>query len=234
MSLFRDYNDFQTQLGNTEAQLNLYVLINCADNLVSGDKTTFTLRENNYTLPLLRTALDQIISENTHLTQRAEEMQEALRGDLFQHLEPTYDELNPPPEPEKEYRFSLGDEVYLGAQQYEILTLGEDEVWLFDPSFPLLNKELSRQDFDRMVSENPLNDRYLVPVSAVPDTVPAEETGTADSPPAEEAVQKILHPEPKKAEIHEEDSLCLHGRPAGQTDPSKRECSRSQPALRRE
>ena len=38
-------------------------------------------------------------------------------------LDPSYDELNPPAE--KEYRLTLGDTVYLGAQEYELLAYDE-------------------------------------------------------------------------------------------------------------
>ena len=174
LSVVRDYNDFQTQLGNTGALLNQYVLSDCAHALTIGEKTTGTLSGSDYILPLMRDALRQIISENTHLTDRCNEVLEALERNVVKPLEPTYDELNPPPEPPKEYRFSLGDTVYLGAQQFELLYLGADEVRLYDPTFPLLNKELSREDFDRMVTENPLNDGHLQVIEntepvAVPD-----------------------------------------------------------------
>ena len=167
LSVVRDYNDFQTQLGNTGALLNQYVLSDCAHALTIGEKTTRTLSGSDYILPLMRDALRQIISENTHLTDRCNEVLEALNRDVVKPLEPTYDELNPPPEPPKEYRFSLGDTVYLGAQQYELLFLGADEVRLYDPTFPLLNKELSREEFDRMVAENPLNDGHLQVIEVV-------------------------------------------------------------------
>lgn len=162
MDVIHDFNDFETQLGNKEALPNLYVLSDCASRLYSGDKITLTLRENNFVLPLLRDALNHIISEETHLTDRCRDALKELDGDLFKHLEPTYDELNPPPPPPREYRFSLGDKVFLGTQEYELLHLGEEEVRLYDPTFPLINKELSREDFDRMVAENPLNDSHYV------------------------------------------------------------------------
>ena len=168
MSVIHDFNDFETQLGNKEVLLNLYVLSDCASRLYSGDKTTHTLRENNYVLPLLRDALNRIIAEQTHLTERCLDALKDLDGDLFRQLEPTYDELNPPPLPLREYRFSLGDTVYLGTQQYELLYLGDNEVRLYDPTFPLINKELTREDFDRMVAENPLNDSHYVLVEPEP------------------------------------------------------------------
>ena len=179
MDVIHDFNDFETQLGNTEVLLNLYVLSDCASRLYSGDKITLTLREDNFVLPLLRDALNRIISEETHLTERCWDALKELDGDLFKHLEPTYDELNPPPPPPREYRFSLGDKVFLGTQEYELLHLGEEEVRLYDPTFPLINKELTREDFDRMVAENPLNDSHYVLVESAPKE---EIAPTSDEP----------------------------------------------------
>lgn len=42
----RDYNDFQTQLGNTDACLNQYVLLDCANQFTIGSKTTWTLSQH--------------------------------------------------------------------------------------------------------------------------------------------------------------------------------------------
>lgn len=141
-SLIRDYNDFQTQLGNTDACLNQYVLLDCANQFTIGSKTTWTLSDGNYILPLMREALTGIISNHTHHRERAEALLAQLSTEIALPLEPTYDELNPPLEPEKEYRFSLGDTVYLGTAEYEILSFDGDTVLLFDPAFPIINKEL--------------------------------------------------------------------------------------------
>ena len=168
-SLIRDYNDFQTQLGNTDACLNQYVLLDCASQFAIGSKTTWTLSDGNYILPLMREALTGIISNHTHHQERAETLLAQLATEIALPLEPTYDELNPPPEPEKKYRLSLGDTVYLGTAEYEILSFDGDTVLLFDPAFPIINKELPRAEFDERLKENPLNDHLLVEV------LPAEE-----------------------------------------------------------
>jgi hypothetical protein len=102
-------------------------------------------------------------------------------------LEPTDAEMNPPPEPEKEYRISLGDIVYLGAQEYEILTLGDTTVRLYDPSFPLFNKELPREEFDRKLRENPLNGRFLQPVSQQAATAAPDMSKEPEKPAEKES-----------------------------------------------
>ena len=72
-------------------------------------------------------------------------------------------------EPETQYEYHLGDSVYIGASQYEILSFDENRVMLYDFDMPLFNKELSREEFDRKVRENPMNDHLKVSV------LPAEE-----------------------------------------------------------
>ena len=59
---------------------------------------------------------------------------------------------------EDKYEYHLGNTVYLGANEYEILSFDNDRVMLYDTQFPLFNKEMSRAEFDRMVQENPMND----------------------------------------------------------------------------
>ena len=182
MSVVRDFNDFEDQLGNSDAKLNQYVLVNCAQDMTWGKKTTSVLSENNFVLPLMRDALNQIIAEETHLTDRCSEVLDLLDSPVVKTLEPSYDELNPPPEPEMEYRWAMGDTVYLGMQQYEVLFLGSEEVRLYDPTFPLINKELSRSDFDRMVAENPLNNSHRFPVEAGPEEETQKEPVSDNTP----------------------------------------------------
>lgn len=97
----------------------------------------------------MRSAMQTIIADNTHLTERCEAMLAALDGPLAAPLEPTYDELNPPLELPKEHRLSLGATVYLGSQEYELLAFDEQTVRLYDPSFPIINKEMARDEFDQ-------------------------------------------------------------------------------------
>ena len=85
-----------------------------------------------------------------------------------------------PPQPETEqearYEYHLGDSVYIGASEYEILSFDESRVMLYDTQMPLFNKELTREEFDRKVRENPMNDHLKVL-----DT-PAEEERSDDKP----------------------------------------------------
>lgn len=66
-------------------------------------------------------------------------------------------------EPENErYEYHLGCTVYLGANEYEILSFDDERVMLYDTQFPLFNKEMTRAEFDSKVQENPLNDHLKV------------------------------------------------------------------------
>ena len=168
-SIVYDYNDFVTQLGEESKALNLYYLSSCWSAFSVGEKKMHArTAEGDFILPMMREAMNTIIADNTHLTARCEAMLEALNSDVAKSLEPTFDELNPPPEPRKEYRYHLGDAVYIGTQEYELLSFDEKKVILFDTQFPLFNKELSREEFDNRLKENPLNDKLLQVVEEPP------------------------------------------------------------------
>ena len=62
----------------------------------------------------------------------------------------------------EQYEYHLGSTVYLGANEYEILSFDDERVTLYDTQFPLFNKELERAEFDRKVQENPMNDHLKV------------------------------------------------------------------------
>ena len=168
-SIVYDYNDFVTQLGEESKALNLYYLSSCWSAFSVGDKKMHArTAEGDFILPMMCEAMNSIIADNTLLTARCEAMLEALNSDVAKSLEPTFDELNPPPEPQKEYRYHLGDTVYIGTQEYELLSFDEKKVILFDTQFPLFNKELTREEFDNRLKENPLNDRLLQAVEEPP------------------------------------------------------------------
>ena len=59
------------------------------------------------------------------------------------------------------YDYHLGDTVYLGASEYEILAVDDETVRLYDKDCPLINQELSREIFERRVRENPANNHLI-------------------------------------------------------------------------
>lgn len=184
-SIVYDYNDYVTQLGEEDKRLNLYYLSSCWGAFSVGDKKMYArTSDGDFILPMMREAMNTIIADNTHLTERCEAMLAALDGDLARPLEPSYDELNPLPEPEKEYRFSLGDTVYLGTHEYEVLSFDEHEVVLYDTQFPLFNKTMTREEFEDQLKENPLNDHLLHAVEE-PQIEATDETAVAVEEPEE-------------------------------------------------
>lgn len=79
------------------------------------------------------------------------------------------DTAPPAKEPDEatHYEYHLGDKVYFGADEFEILSLAGDRVLLYDTKFPLFQREETRDDFERKVQENPLNDHLKVRDSEV-------------------------------------------------------------------
>lgn len=97
------------------------------------------------------------------------EKQEQIRAERAAEKEIREAIYTPPSEKEAvpveyEYKYSLGASVYIGADEYEILSFDENRVMLFDKQFPLFNKEMTRTEFDSKVKENPMNDHLKVAV----------------------------------------------------------------------
>ena len=121
-----------------------------------------------------------------------------------QEVEPTEKE---PEEAEQsqdvQYEYHLGDKVYIGASEYEILSVDDERVMLYDYDVPLFNKEFSRTEFDRKVRENPMNEHLIVKEE------PAEERNEKEPEPVVPAWEKKkkvkgfdLHPDVSMAERH--------------------------------
>lgn len=86
----------------------------------------------------------------------------------------------------KEYRYeyNLGDTVYIGADEYTILSL-EDPVILNDSQYPLFNKEFSKDDFEKKVKENPANNHLRIEVEVerpIEDNEPETEVDESNKP----------------------------------------------------
>ena len=121
-----------------------------------------------------------------------------------QEVEPTEKE---PEEAEQlqdvQYEYHLGDKVYIGASEYEILSVDDERVMLYDYDMPLFNKEFSRTEFDRKVRESPMNEHLIVKEE------PAEERNEKEPEPvvpAWEQKKKVkgfdLHPDVPMADRH--------------------------------
>ena len=121
-----------------------------------------------------------------------------------QEVEPTEKEPEEAEQPQDvQYEYHLGDKVYIGASEYEILSVDDERVMLYDYDMPLFNKEFSRTEFDRKVRENPMNEHLIVKEE------PAEERNEKEPEPvvpAWEQKKKVkgfdLHPDVSMAERH--------------------------------
>ncbi|MBR0230740.1 MAG: N-6 DNA methylase [Clostridia bacterium] len=161
-SVVEDFNDFERQLHNEDAVIGGHEAQYYSSEFRMGNRVIkgYSRNPDEYVLPNMRKAMERIIAENTHLTERAQAVLAELDSDVCKPFELTETEKNPPPEPKKKYRLSLGDTVYIGSKEYEILSLN-DPVSLFDPKFPIITEEMPKAEFMAKVAENPLNDNHL-------------------------------------------------------------------------
>ncbi len=195
-SIIHDHNDYWTQMGDKERCFDLYPISQCWSAFSMGERTTRLKDGDVFVLPVMQEAMRQVIAADVHHAERAQEMLIKLDSDIARPFMPTYDELNPPPPLPKEYKLSLGDEVYIGTQQFELLSLGDEEVTLFDPAFPLFNTTYPRKEFFDLLKENPINDKYLQVVDVVsavePSAPPSFEHEKAE---AQRLIQEFIRDE---------------------------------------
>ena len=121
------------------------------------------------------TLIEQQISQGRYLNDKESarypqwlEKEEARRAEIEEQkrtreiLSTAPPEATDPVQSKNKYEYHLGDTVYIGASEYEVLSLDDNRVMLYDPKFPLFNKEFTKNEFDRKVRENPLNDHLIV------------------------------------------------------------------------
>lgn len=108
--------------------------------------------------------------------------------------------IEEPTEEKYEYQYHLGDRVYIGADEYEILSIGISNVVLYDFRYPLFNREMSKEEFDRKVQENPANDHLKVKVSDIKDNINEESSNIEVN-----VKEEISLPIEEEPEVQEED-----------------------------
>ena len=107
--------------------------------------------------------------------------------------------IEEPIEEKYEYQYHLGDRVYIGADEYEILSIGISNVVLYDFRYPLFNREISKEEFDRKVQENPANDHLKVKVSDIKDNINEESSNIEEN-----VKEEISLPIEEEPEVQEE------------------------------
>ena len=120
--------------------------------------------------------IDELIQLDRYLNKKEKEYYQTFLQNQLQHqLEYERKSINQNLIPEssddlqnenisKEYQWNLGDSVYVGATEYKIIESG-NEITLQDESFPLFLEYYSKDDFLKLLKENPLNDHLLKPIT---------------------------------------------------------------------
>lgn len=122
--------------------------------------------------------LERTEQRRVEQSEEARRREEERRRQMEMEMSPEERLLNEGIQHTYEYQYHLGDTVYIGASSYELLSIDDDRVMLFDPNFPLFNKEMPRAEFEAKVQENPLNNhlRILVEQKGEPkEASPSEE-----------------------------------------------------------
>ena len=114
------------------------------------------------------------------------------------------------------YDLKLGASVYIGADEYEVYAFDDAKVVLRDASAPLFIRELPRDEFDRRLRGNPLNDG-LIKKDNVPESAEEVEpvTQAESEKPSEVKLKSIVldftQPRIEKHDFHITDDALGHG-----------------------
>lgn len=100
------------------------------------------------------------------------------------------------------YEYHLGDTVYIGADKYEIAGIKDNVVTLIDTKFPILNKTMSFDEFERKVKDNYSND-HLIVKEQEENTIENKEESSAEVNSDEEQTEEQ---ETQKEEIAQQET----------------------------
>lgn len=108
------------------------------------------------------------------------------------------------PDQEEVYELQTDTLVYIGVDEYEILSISEDVVRLRNQKYPIFTEEMPREEFERKLRENPAND-------SLKKGKETEETSLQEPDlPAEKETAQDLSPAWEKAMPKRTDSFDLH------------------------
>ena len=108
------------------------------------------------------------------------------------------------PDQEEAYELQTDTLVYIGVDEYEILSISEDVVRLRNQKYPIFTEEMPREEFERKLRENPAND--FLKKGKEPEEIPLQESDL----PAEKETAQDLSPAWEKATSRRTDSFDLH------------------------
>lgn len=108
------------------------------------------------------------------------------------------------PDQEEVYELQTDTLVYIGVDEYEILSISEDVVRLRNQKYPIFTEEMPREEFERKLRENPAND--FLKKGKEPEEISLPEPDL----PAEKETAQDLSPAWEKATPRKTDSFDLH------------------------
>ena len=108
------------------------------------------------------------------------------------------------PDQEEVYELQTDTLVYIGVDEYEILSISEDVVRLRNQKYPIFTEEMPREEFERKLRENPAND--FLKKGKEPEEISLPEPDL----PAEKETAQDLSPAWEKATPRKKDSFDLH------------------------
>ena len=108
------------------------------------------------------------------------------------------------PDQEVVYELQTDMFVYIGVDEYEILSISEDVVRLRNQKYPIFTEEMPREEFERKLRENPAND--FLKKRKEPEEISLQEPDL----PAEKETAQDLSPAWEKATPRRKDSFDLH------------------------
>lgn len=108
------------------------------------------------------------------------------------------------PDQEEVYELQADTLVYIGVDEYEILSISEDVVCLRNQKYPIFTEEMPREEFERKLRENPAND--FLKKGKEPEEISLPEPDL----PAEKETAQDLSPAWEKATPRKMDSFDLY------------------------
>lgn len=136
MTLYRGY--FEDEIKIT---LKWNEVVKRVEELIKTDKYLNDFQKNEYTNFQNPKNIESSLIENINLLEDEQGVIDSIED-----------------KQQDEYEYHLGDTVYIGTDEYEIISIENDKVILYDPIFPIVNKEMKYNEFDKKIRENNANE----------------------------------------------------------------------------
>ena len=111
-------------------------------------------------------------------------------------LSPTGEEKSAPQQESRADQYREGMIVFIGAEEYEILSVTDEKVVLHDLTYPLFTKEMPFEEFDRKIRENPANDHLFEEEQTTEEQMATEQGAPAAAHKPETQDAQIMNEQP--------------------------------------